>query len=61
MSKGDALARGARSATFTPTKNMPQDKWDVAFADFDPEAFLAKPKLESNPEAKQNLVRTGIK
>jgi hypothetical protein len=37
---GDALARGQRKAQFPPAKTT-QDKWNDAFADFDPEKFKA--------------------
>jgi hypothetical protein len=58
---GDALARGARSATFGPPKGVTQSKWDVAFEDFDPEVFRNKPEPSPDPNAMKSLVHTGLK
>ena len=55
----DSLARGARSATFTPNKNVKQSTWNAAFEDFDPETFLNK-KEETDPNAEKNQVKVGI-
>lgn len=60
MSAKDALARGARSATFTPNKNVPQSKWDAAFDDFDPDAYRAKTEPENDPGAEKSKVKVGI-
>ena len=58
--RGDALARGARSATFTPQKNESQSKWDAAFDDFDPDKFLNKEEQTPDPNAEKCKVKVGI-
>jgi hypothetical protein len=59
----DSLARGARSATFTPNKNVTQSQWDAVFEDFDPDAFRKRKGIETipDPNAERCLVHTGIK
>ena len=61
--RGDALARGARSATFVAQKKVSQAQWDAAFDDFDPEAFREKDGIatEAAPTPDRNLVKTGLK
>lgn len=56
----DILARGGRSATFTPNKNVTQAKWDAAFDDFDPETFLVQSETTSDTTAEKNKVKVGI-
>jgi hypothetical protein len=60
MSAKDALARGARSATFTPNKNVTQAKWDAAFDDFDPDTYRNKTEEGSDPNAEKCKVKVGI-
>jgi hypothetical protein len=56
----DSLARGARSATFGPVAKVSQSKWDAAFEDFDPEAFLNKSETTPDPNAEKCKVKVGI-
>ena len=50
---GDSLARGAKSATFGPTKNVSQAKWDAIFPPDDPKP---EPKgSEIGKKLKENL------
>lgn len=47
---GDVLARGGRSATFGPTKNISQSKWDEIWADEPKEKDSEAEPLEVSKE-----------
>lgn len=50
---GDKLARGAAKATYPSTEpGVSQEKFDQAFSDFDPQAYL------KNAEAAENASRS---
>jgi len=54
---GDALARGARSATFGPAEKVSQEKWDAIWADDADDVEVIKDKEPKNENGKQKSRR----
>ena len=53
---GDTLARGAKSATFSPNKNVSQQTWDLSFmseAEFRKEYKITAAEYKVLKEGKQ--------
>jgi len=54
---GDALARGARFATFGPAEKVSQEKWDAIWADDADDVEVIKDKEPKNENSKQKSRR----